>query len=190
MEKKKPKVGTDKAKYLADKKAWEEGLQEAQRKVQYWQDVKAEVDKITTPEDARGYEEELNGDAAQAAYRNGSDAASYGVREVTAEFMQSGDVKITPESYRKETGFGAAEQRAMVGKISKGGKSIDKLAEDLEVFDRENYNGMYFGGDSSVAKDAILDYLSSPDSRKGVKKMQSEAEREYVEAYEAERDSY
>ena len=190
MEKKKPKVGTDKAKYLADKKAWEEGLQEAQRKVQYWQDVKAEVDKITTPEDARGYEEELNGDAAQAAYRNGSDAASYGVREVTAEFMQSGDVKITPESYRKETGFGAAEQRAMVGKISKGGKSIDKLAEDLEVFDRENYNGMYFGGDSSVAKDAILDYLSSPDSRKGVKKMQSEAEREYVEAYEAERDRY
>ena len=190
MEKKKPKVGTDKAKYLADKKAWEEGLQEAQRKVQYWQDVKAEVDKITTPEDARGYEEELNGDAAQTAYRNGSDAASYGAREVTAEFMQSGDVKITPESYRKETGFGAAEQRAMVGKISKGGKSIDRLAEDLEVFDRENYNGMYFGGDSSVAKDAILDYLSSPDSRKGVKKMQSEAEREYVEAYEAERDRY
>ena len=190
MEKKKPKVGTDKAKYLADKKAWEADLQEAQRKVQYWQDVKSEVEKITTPEDARGYEEELNGDAAQAAYRNGSDAASYGVREVTAEFMQSGDVKITPESYRKETGFGAAEQRAMVGKISKGGKSIDKLAEDLEVFDRENYNGMYFGGDSSVAKDAILDYLSSPDSRKGVKKMQSEAEREYVEAYEAERDRY
>ena len=129
-------------------------------------------------------------DAAQTAYRNGSDAAAYGAREVTAEFMQSGDVKITPESYRKETGFGAAEQRAMVGKISKGGKSIDKLAEDLEVFDRENYNGMYFGGDSSVAKDAILDYLSSPDSRKGVKKMQSEAEREYVEAYEAERDRY
>ena len=190
MEKKKPKVGTDKAKYLADKKAWEEGLQEAQRKVQYWHDVKAEVEKITTPEDARGYEEELNGDAAQTAYRNGSDAAAYGAREVTAEFMQSGDVKITPESYRKETGFGAAEQRAMVGKISKGGKSIDKLAEDLEVFDRENYNGMYFGGDSSVAKDAILDYLSSPDSRKGVKKMQSEAEREYVEAYEAERDRY
>ena len=190
MEKKKPKIGTDKAKYLADKKAWEEGLQEAQRKVQYWQDVKAEVEKITTPEDARGYEEELNGDAAQAAYRNGSDAAAYGAREVTAEFMQSGDVKITPESYRKETGFGAAEQRAMVGKISKGGKSIDRLAEDLEVFDRENYNGMYFGGDSSVAKDAILDYLSSPDSRKGVKKMQSEAEREYVEAYEAERDRY
>lgn len=190
MEKKKPKVGTDKAKYLADKKAWEEGLQEAQRKVQYWQDVKAEVERITTPEDARGYEEELNGDAAQTAYRNGSDAAAYGVREVTAEFMQSGDVKITPESYRKETGFGAAEQRAMVGKISKGGKSIDRLAEDLEVFDRENYNGMYFGGDSSVAKDAILDYLSSPDSRKGVKKMQSEAEREYVEAYEAERDRY
>ena len=190
MEKKKPKIGTDKAKYLADKNAWEEGLQEAQRKVQYWQDVKSEVEKITTPEDARGYEEELNGDAAQTAYRNGSDAAAYGVREVTAEFMQSGDVKITPESYRKETGFGAAEQRAMVGKISKGGKSIDKLAEDLEVFDRENYNGMYFGGDSSVAKDAILDYLSSPDSRKGVKKMQSEAEREYVEAYEAERDRY
>ncbi len=190
MEKKKPKVGTDKAKYLADKKAWEEGLQEAQRKVQYWQDVKSEVEKITTPEDARGYEEELNGDAAQTAYRNGSDAAAYGAREVTAEFMQSGDVKITPESYRKETGFGAAEQRAMVGKISKGGKSIDRLAEDLEVFDRENYNGMYFGGDSSVAKDAILDYLSSPDSRKGVKKMQSEAEREYVEAYEAERDRY
>ena len=192
MEKKKPKVGTDKAKYLADKKAWEEGLQEAQRKVQYWQDVKSEVEKITTPEDARGWEEELSGKAAKDSYhehgRSKDDVQNE--KEVTAEFMQSSDTKITPESYRKETGFGITEQRAMVGRISNKGKSIDRLAEELETYDREYYNGRFFGGDSTLAKDAIIGYLSSADSRKGVGRMQSESEAEYVEAYEEERDRF
>lgn len=192
MEKKKPKVGTDKAKYLADKKAWEEGLQEAQRKVRYWQDVKAEVEKITTPEDARGWEEELSGKAAKDSYhehgRSKDDVQNE--KEVTAEFMQSSDTKITPESYRKETGFGITEQRAMVGRISNKGKSIDRLAEELETYDREYYNGRFFGGDSTLAKDAIIGYLSSADSRKGVDRMQSESEAEYIAAYEEERDRF
>lgn len=192
MEKKKPKVGTDKAKYLADKKAWEEGLQEAQRKVRYWQDVKSEVEKITTPEDARGWEDELSGKAAKDSYhehgRTKDDVQNE--KEVTAEFMQSSDTKITPESYRKETGFGITEQRAMVGRISNKGKSIDRLAEELETYDREYYNGRFFGGDSTLAKDAIIGYLSSSDSRKGVGRMQSESEAEYIEAYEEERDRY
>lgn len=192
MEKKKPKVGTDKAKYLADKKAWEEGLQEAQRKVQYWQDVKSEVEKITTPDDARGWEEELSGKAAKDSYhehgRTKDDVQNE--KEITAEFMQSSDTKITPESYRKETGFGITEQRAMVGRISNKGKSIDRLAEELETYDREYYNGRFFGGDSTLAKDAIIGYLSSADSRKGVDRMQSESEAEYVEAYEEERDRF
>ena len=51
--KKKPQISTNKSAYLEAKKKWEGELREAERKAQYWNDVKAEVEKITTPADER-----------------------------------------------------------------------------------------------------------------------------------------
>nr|DAF66761.1 MAG TPA: Type I restriction enzyme [Caudoviricetes sp.] len=190
--KRKPKIGINKAKYLAEKKAWETQMQEAKRRVQYWNDVKSEVERITTPDDARGWKDELSGKTAKESYlKHGqSKDGAQSEMELIAEFMQSSGAKITPESYRKETGFGVSEQRAMIGKISKKGKSIDRLAEELATYDGEYYNGSFFDGDSMLAKNAIINYLSSEYSRKGIGRMQSESEKEYIRAYEEDRDRF
>ena len=190
--KKKPKISTNKSAYLEAKKKWEGELREAERKAQYWNDVKAEVEKITTPADARGWKDELSGEAARRQYRenSGNDHEAKSASEVAAEFFSQSHVKVTPESYRKETGFGLDEQRKMVGKISKEGKTIDRLSEELALFDEEYYNGRFFGGDSMVAKDALIAHLSSADARKGVSKVQSEAEAQFVEDYEEQRERY
>ena len=190
--KKKPQISTNKSAYLEAKKKWEGELREAERKALYWNDVKAEVEKITTPADARGWKDELSGEAARRQYRenSGNDHEAKSASEVAAEFFSQGHVKVTPESYRKETGFGLDEQRKMVGKISKEGKTIDRLSEELALFDEEYYNGRFFGGDSMVAKDALIAHLSSADARKGIAKVQSEAEAQFVEDYEEQRERY
>ncbi len=190
--KKKPQISTNKSAYLEAKKKWEGELREAERKAQYWNDVKAEVEKITTPADARGWKDELSGEAARRQYRenSGNDHEAKSASEVAAEFFSQGHVKVTPESYRKETGFGLDEQRKMVGKISKEGKTIDRLSEELALFDEEYYNGRFFGGDSMVAKDALIAHLSSADARTGIAKVQSEAEAQFVENYEEQRERY
>ena len=183
LEKRKPKVGTDKAKYLASKKKWEDELEDARHKAQYWNDVKAEVKRITTPADAQGWEGELNDDNARAAYR-AQRKAENGIptqQEFIADFMAS--AKIAPESFRKETGGGTLEQKQWAGRIAKEGDSIERLSEKLVDLDNTENGGRFFGGDSAAARDAIIDFLKSGRDK-------TDQEQEFVEQYKAQRDSY
>lgn len=183
LEKRKPKVGTDKAKYLASKKKWEDELEDARHKVQYWNDVKAEVERITTPADAQGWEGELNDDNARTAYR-AQRKAENGIptqQEFIADFMAS--AKIAPESFRKETGGGTLEQKQWAGRIAKEGDSIERLSEKLVDLDNTENGGRFFGGDSAAARDAIIDFLKSGRDK-------TDQEQEFVEQYNAQRDAY
>lgn len=183
LEKRKPKVGTDKAKYLASKKKWEDELEDARHKAQYWNDVKAEVERITTPADAQGWEGELNDDNARAAYR-AQRKAENGIptqQEFIADFMAS--AKIAPESFRKETGGGTLEQKQWAGRIAKEGDSIERLSEKLVDLDNTENGGRFFGGDSAAARDAIIDFLKSGRDK-------TDQEQEFVEQYKAQRDAY
>ena len=183
LEKRKPKVGTDKAKYLASKKKWEDELENARHKAQYWNDVKAEVERITTPADAQGWEGELNDDNARAAYR-AQRKAENGIptqQEFIADFMAS--AKIAPESFRKETGGGMLEQKQWAGRIAKEGDSIERLSEKLVDLDNTENGGRFFGGDSAAARDAIIDFLKSGRDK-------TDQEQEFVEQYNAQRDAY
>lgn len=183
LEKRKPKVGTDKAKYLASKKKWEDELEDARHKAQYWNDVKAEVERITTPADAQGWDGELNDDNARAAYR-AQRKAENGIptqQEFIADFMAS--AKIAPESFRKETGGGTLEQKQWTGRIAKEGDSIERLSEKLVDLDNTENGGRFFGGDSAAARDAIIDFLKSGRDK-------TDQEQEFVEQYNAQRDSY
>ena len=183
LEKRKPKVGTDKAKYLASKKKWEDELEDARHKVQYWNDVKAEVERMTTPADAQGWEGELNDDNARAAYR-AQRKAENGIptqQEFIADFMAS--AKIAPESFRKETGSGTLEQKQWAGRIAKEGDSIERLSEKLVDLDNTENGGRFFGGDSAAARDAIIDFLKSGRDK-------TDQEQEFVEQYNAQRDAY
>lgn len=183
LEKRKPKVGTDKAKYLASKKKWEDELEDARHKAQYWNDVKAEVERIITPADAQGWEGELNDDNARAAYR-AQRKVENGIptqQEFIADFMAS--AKIAPESFRKETGGGTLEQKQWAGRIAKEGDSIERLSEKLVDLDNTENGGRFFGGDSAVARDAIIDFLKSGRDK-------TDQEQEFVEQYNAQRDAY
>lgn len=183
LEKRKPKVGTDKAKYLASKKKWEDELEDARHKVQYWNDVKAEVERMTTPADAQGWEGELNDDNARAAYR-AQRKAENGIptqQEFIADFMAS--AKIAPESFRKETGGGTLEQKQWAGRIAKEGDSIERLSEKLVDLDNTENGGRFFGSDSAAARDAIIDFLKSGRDK-------TDQEQEFVEQYNAQRDAY
>lgn len=183
LEKRKPKVGTDKAKYLASKKKWEDELEDARHKAQYWNDVKAEVERITTPADAQGWEGELNDDNARTAYRaqRKSENGIPTQQEFIADFMAS--AKIAPESFRKETGGGTLEQKQWAGRIAKEGDSIERLSEKLVDLDNTENSGRFFGGDSAAARDAIIDFLKSGRDK-------TDQEQEFVAQYNAQRDAY
>ena len=49
-----------------------------------------------------------------------------------------GGAKITPEDFRKETGLSISEQKKFVGMISKQGKTIARLGEELADYDEWN----------------------------------------------------
>ena len=100
--------------------------------------------------------------------------------------------KITPESFRAETGYGTGEQRRFVGMIAteqNGGKSIDRLAEELVSYDNAELNGVTFNGDTSAAKDAILEALQSAGTRGELATDNTAEQERYVEARRAELDA-
>lgn len=76
--KKAPKIGTDKGKYLQEKKAYQEEVAEVKRKVDYWKAVETARRKLThtTKAEVEAKESELNGDAARSEYRDGRDSQS------------------------------------------------------------------------------------------------------------------
>lgn len=173
--KKEPKIGAKINEYLKKKQEYEDRVKAAEDKVTYWESVKDEIEKLThtTPEELKEAQEELDGTAAREEYKEtvGETQPADGV-SLAAEFVV--DARITPESFKKETGLGAADQRTFVGMIAgaeKGGKSIERLGEDLVYLDNTEYGGAYFHGDTNDARSAIISALMSARSRKGLREM-------------------
>lgn len=204
--KKEPKMGTKINEYLKKKREHEEAVKAAEAKVAYWNDVKGEIEKMThtTLDEQKEQQAELDGTAAAAEHK-----ALYGEGQpadgtaLAAKFVA--DAKITPDSFKKETGFGTAEQAGFVGMIAKeenGGKSIERLAEDLVYYDNTEYNGTYFHGDTNEARNAIISALGAARTRKGLRelaqpdlaKFESERAQErdnaYHEAYGMDYEEY
>lgn len=193
--KKEPKIGTKINEYLKKKQEYEDRVKAAEDKVAYWKSVKDEIEKLThtTPEELKEAQEELDGTAAREEYKktfNETQPAD-GV-SLAAMFVV--DARITPESFKKETGLGTAEQRSFVGMIAnaeKGGKSIERLGEDLVYLDNTEYGGVYFHGDTNDARSAIISALMSAKSRKGLREMaQPDMEREVRERARMRDEAY
>lgn len=193
--KKEPKIGAKINEYLKKKQEYDDRVKAAEDKVAYWESVKDEIEKLThtTPEELKEAQEELDGTAAREEYKKtvGETQPADGV-SLAAEFVV--DARITPESFRKETGLGAADQRTFVGMIAsaeKGGKSIERLGEELVEYDNTYYGGAYFHGDSNDARSAIISALMSVKSRKGLREMaQPDMEREVRERERMRDDAY
>lgn len=193
--KKEPKIGAKINEYLKKKQEYEDRVKAAEDKVAYWESVKDEIEKLThtTPEELKEAQEELDGTAAREEYKKtvGETQPADGV-SLAAEFVV--DARITPESFRKETGLSAADQRTFVGTIAsaeKGGKSIERLGEELVEYDNAYYGGAYFHGDSNDARTAIISALMSAKSRKGLREMaQPDMEREVRERARMRDEAY
>lgn len=193
--KKEPKIGAKINEYLKKKQEYEDRVKAAEDKVAYWESVKDEIEKLThtTPEELKEAQEELDGTAAREEYKKtvGETQPADGV-SLAAEFVV--DARITPESFKKETGLSAADQRTFVGMIAgaeKGGKSIERLGEELVEYDNAYYGGAYFHGDSNDARSAIISALMSAKSRKGLREMaQPDMEREVRERARMRDEAY
>lgn len=191
--KKAPKIGTDKGKYLQEKKAYQEEVAEVKRKVDYWQSVEAARQELThtTKAEIEAKESELNGDAARSEYQDGRDTDdSFATAEdMTRDFLR--DAKITPESFREETGLGVAEQRKFVGMISNQGDTIAKLGERLAEYDELHNGGIFFHGDSNEARSAIINAIIGSKSVSDFKvNTDTTAEDEYAEEVARQRDEW
>lgn len=173
--KKEPKMGTKINEYLKKKQEYEDRVKAAEDKVAYWESVKEDIEKLThtTTEELKEAKEELDGTSAREEFKKTFDETqpADGVA-LAAKFVA--DAKVTPESFKNETGMGAAEQKSFVGIIAKeekGGKSIERLGEDLVYLDNDEYGGVYFHGDSNDARSAIISALTGAKTRKGLREM-------------------
>lgn len=100
--------------------------------------------------------------------------------------------KITPESFRAETGYGLNEQKSFVGMIASaenGGVSIEHAAELLAQDDEYNY----FGGDDYNARNALIHVLGEVSNRGDLlhyidNRRIAEADRMYERELEDERE--
>lgn len=192
INKKAPKIGTNKNEYLKKKQEWQKQIEDATRIRDYWNSVKDYIAKQThtTPEEIQAAQDELSGEAAKREYQGMAENIQQDPISVASDFIRG--AKITPESFKAETGYGAEEQRKFVGMIAKaenGGKSIDRLAEELVSYDNAEMNGSLFGGDTSSAKDAILSALQGAGTRGELKQTNEAEEQAYVDARNAARDA-
>lgn len=192
VNKKAPKIGTNKAEYLKKKQEWQKQVEDATRIRDYWNGVKDYIAQQThtTPEEVKAAQDELSGEAARREYQDMGGSVQQDAVSVASDFIRG--AKITPESFKAETGYGTDEQRKFVGMIAKaekGGKTIDRLAEELVSYDNAEMNGVLFGGDTSSAKDAILSALQGAGTRGELRQTNEAKEQAYIDARNAARDA-
>lgn len=148
---KKPDPGIDPDAYEAKMTQWEADKKAAQAKVDYWKEV-AKRDAEITRSETREAVNNIKPDV---------------VEETADEFIanQLAGIKITPESFKRETGLSNAEQAQLVGVISNDGVSVERAAEIItENYDSE-LKALGFTGDVQDVRDAIISILSQGNPR-------------------------
>ncbi len=88
--------------------------------------------------------------------------------ELAAMMLANGAIKLTRDSYKKETGAGNNETAKMFGLFAspeKGGVNIERAGEILELADRENGTNFFDENDTNAGRDAIIEVLSSAHTR-------------------------
>ena len=115
--------------------------------------------------------------------------------ETADEFVAGllGGIKITPDSFRKETGLGIDEQRKLVGVIAgedKGCVSVERASEIIAENYGEELAARGFHGDQQEIRDMLIDILSSGNPRSYVKQSKERRAAQWVEQATAEADAW
>lgn len=173
---KKPDPGIDPDAYEAKMTQWEADKKAAQAKVDYWNEV-AKRDAEITRSETREAVNNIKPDV---------------VEETADEFIanQLAGIKITPESFKRETGLSNAEQAQLVGVISNDGVSVERAAEIiLENYDSE-LKALGFTGDMQDVRDIIIDVLSQGNPRSYARKGREAREAENVDQQRADAEAW
>ena len=178
VEKKKPVIGADKNAYVAAKQQWQADMEAAKAKLDYYNQLKA-----------------INAEATRSEMREAVEAVEPQVliEQTPDEFVanQLGGIKITPESFQKETGL-KAEQKQMVGVIAgkdKGGVTVEQAAEIILENYGDELRGLGFNGDMQDMRDMIINILSNGNPRSYAKKGAEMRAQESVEQQRSELES-
>ena len=151
-----PKIGTDKAKYLADKQAWQARVDDALAQVDYWQQVADELAaRRERPGDRTAAEILAMGEPMDG-------------EELAAQMLANGSLPLLRESYLRETGAGNEEARGMLGLFAskeKGGLTIEQAGEKLMLADSENGTHFFDPNDANAGRDALISVLSAAKTR-------------------------
>lgn len=94
--------------------------------------------------------------------------APLNAHELAAKMMANGSIRLTRDSYMKETGFGEEEAKKMFGlfyKPENGGVSVERAGEILTQADSEGGYNFIDPNDPNAARDVIIDVLSQAKTR-------------------------
>lgn len=151
-----PKIGTNKARYIAERNIWQEKVNEAQVRVDYWNQVKDAVkESRIQPGDKTADEIRAMGHPMDG-------------HELAAQMLASGQLPLLREDYMRETGFGKAEASGLFGLFrskDSGGMTVEEAGEKLMLADMEDGTGFFDRNDANAGRNAILDVLSSVRKR-------------------------
>ena len=184
IEGKAPKMGTNIAKYKADKAAWQEKVADAKKQVDYWDQVgetiAAQRTQVgdTTAEDIRAMGEPLNG------------------HELAAMMLATGRLPLLQPDFIRETGYRNGEARNLFGLFASeanGGMTIERAGEQLMLADQEDGTHFFDPDDPNAGRNAILDVLAEVRTRGDLtnyirRNREALAERERQAEYDAYAD--
>lgn len=166
----------------------------------HWADIRAHVD-IEERAASEAAEETERFLASEAAAIDREAAAGDGAQESLDDYIRRKVVRagIDPESFRRETGYGKRDQRSLpVGMLRKGGKSIERLAEELAIgYAAENGREGVLPTDlpedanDMAVRNRILEIIQSGDfGRKALADAEARRREEAVERLEQQREEY
>lgn len=193
LQKKAPKIGTNKEDYLAQKQKHLQAIEGLQRIADYWQSVKQEAE--------RGHEEERRAKAIKEDElnrpRNISELASQMLGgDIKLLWNDSGNGVIKKKGVKSHTGYSDSEKKNILGILSSsenGGMSIEEAGERVEEHAKE-LGIPYDETDATAGMDALLNVLSSSrtwgDIKNYVHKTREDEARKQAEAEEAEYEDW
>lgn len=119
------------------------------------------------------------------------------VDEFVAQQLANGNITLTSESFKKETGFGEKERKKfpkMFRKAGNGGMTIERAGERLMEIASEEGLSFFDQDDANAGRDALINFLGSVyswgdvagyvrNSREAMAKRESDAIRDEMEAF-------
>lgn len=180
VEKKQPKMGSDIAKYKQTKAAWQEQQAQAQANVDYWDEVKKQMKNRNTTEVDRLAQERLAHETPET------------LEELAAMMLGTRSIRISRDSFKKETGYGDTEASKFFPIFEENGMSVSKAGEQVEL--RAKDFGINFDElDANAGRNAVISALASAQTWGGLfhliednRKAQAEAMKREEERAEAE----